>query len=85
MTIYMIFVFVVAAIWSGLLYYFTEEGPLTLYGLFGSTFLLFFFRGYVYFALNSYDYFEDVEKLNKKIDKHNINIEFMENKKVEVQ
>jgi hypothetical protein len=35
--------------------------------------------------LNSYDYFEDVEKLNKKIDKHNKNIEFMENKKIEVQ
>ena len=46
---------------------------------------MFYGRGFVYFALNDFDYFQNVKKLNLAIDKHNENIASMEKKKADIQ
>jgi len=45
---------------------------------------MFYLRALTYFSLNEFDYFQDIGKLNKQIDKHNKKIEKMEKKKAEI-
>jgi len=54
-------------------------------GIFGSISALFFTQAYLYFIVNDFDYTQNVEKLNKRIDQHNKNIAEMEIKKAEIQ
>mgnify|MGYP006899652061 FL=1 len=47
--------------------------------------LLSYAQGYLYFICNDHDYFQDVEKLNRRIDKHNKNIGELELRKADIQ
>jgi hypothetical protein len=85
MGFFIIFVFIICWIWGLVLYAITDIAIFIVLGIFGSIAILAFTRGYVYFTINEYDYFEDVEKLNKKIDRHNKRIDEVEKKKAEIQ
>ena len=85
MGFFIIFVFVICWIWGLILYAITSIAYFIVFGTLGSMAILAFTRGYVYFTINEYDYFEDVEKLNKKIDRHNKRIDEVEKKKAEIQ
>mmetsp|Transcript_25040 Transcript_25040/g.38848 ORF Transcript_25040/g.38848 Transcript_25040/m.38848 type:complete len:519 (+) Transcript_25040:941-2497(+) len=85
LSFYEVFSFIACAIWSGIAFWITEEEYYLIYGVFGSATLILFARAFVYFALNDFDYFQDVEKLNKWVDKHNKKIDQFEIKKEEIQ
>jgi hypothetical protein len=71
--------------WGSLGFWVTGWIEFISFGIFGSGCLIMFARAYTYFCLNDFEYLQDVEKLNKKIDRHNKNINDMELKKAEIQ
>ena len=85
MGIYMAINFVIWTIWAGVAYYFTDRAYFFLIMCLGSLFLMAFARSLVFFYLNECDYFQDVEKLNKQIDRHNKEIAEKEKRKAEIQ
>lgn len=44
---------------------------MAIYAGTGTPCVLFFYRALVFFKLNDWEYFQDVEALNKNIDNHN--------------
>jgi hypothetical protein len=44
-----------------------------------------YLQGYLYFICNDCDYTQNVEKLNRRIDKHNADIGEREKRKLEIQ
>lgn len=72
-------------IWSGVAFWATSKAYVLIGGLIGPAVIMFYGRGFVYFALNDFDYFQNVKKLNLAIDKHNENIASMEKKKADIQ
>jgi hypothetical protein len=84
MSVYLIFSWFAFVLWASLGLWVTERFEFISFGIFGSGCLLSFVRAYVYFALNDFEYLQDVNKLNKMIDKHNMNINAMEIKKLEI-
>ena len=78
MGFFIIFAFTICWIWGLILYAITGYAYTIVLGIFGSIAILAFTRGYVYFIINEYDYFEDVQKLNKRIDRHNKRIDEVE-------
>ena len=85
LSIYLIFAWLACTLWAALGYSVTGFNEFISFGIFGSACFLCFARAYTYFALNDFEYFQDVEKLNKWVDKHNKNIGEMEVKKAEIQ
>jgi len=85
MSIYLILTWLALVTWSIILYAKTESFNFISLGVFGSGAVLCFARAYVYFILNDYNYLQDVNKLNKFIDRHNKKIEEMEIKKAKIQ
>jgi hypothetical protein len=65
-------------IWSCLCYWQTGKLESLTIGILGSGCLLCFAGAFTYFALNEFEYFQDIEKLNRKIDMHNKKIDGME-------
>lgn len=53
--------------------------------IFGGIGFLSFVQAYLYLIVNDYNYTQNVEKLNKMIDKHNKEIEEMEVRKADIQ
>ena len=70
--------------WAGVAFWATDQGFCFIFGSLGPLAMMFFAKGYVYFVLNEYDYFQDVSKLNKQIDRHNKNIDEMEQRKADI-
>lgn len=85
LTMYILISFILCAIWSGVAFWATSKAYVLIGGLIGPLVIMFYGRGFVYFALNDFDYFQNVKKLNASVDKHNENIESMEKKKAEIQ
>ena len=85
MSIYLILTWFAFVTWSIILYANTESFNFISLGIFGSGAILCFARAYVYFILNDYNYLQDVNKLNKFIDRHNKKIEQMEINKAKIQ
>lgn len=85
MTAYILISFILCAIWSGVAFWATSKPHVLIGGLIGPLVIAFYGRGFVYFALNDFDYFQNVKKLNLAIDKHNENIASMETKKAAIQ
>jgi hypothetical protein len=85
LSFYLIFSWLAFILWSTLAFWITRWVEFILFGIFGSGCLLCFARAYTYFALNDFEYLQDVEKLNKKIDRHNEQIGEMEVKKAQIQ
>ena len=46
---------------------------------------MFFTQAYLYFIVNEFNYTQNVEKLNKRIDQHNKDIGETEKRKAEIQ
>ena len=81
LTIYMLVCFILLCAWSSVIFWATAEStPLpdkpsetTLtyqynilsYGILLPLALMFYLRGLTYFSLNDFDYFQDIEKVNK--------------------
>jgi len=84
LTAYQIFSFAACSFWGLIAYWVTGDGYFVTFGILGSACLILFSRSFVYFALNDFNYFQNVENLNKKIDRHNKNIEEFEIKKEEI-
>lgn len=80
----MIFTFIAAVFWSIFWFWYTEKAAVLYIGIFGSAAFLSYVMAYLYFVLNEYDYFQDVEKVNRRIDRHNANITRMEKKKEDI-
>jgi hypothetical protein len=85
LSVYLIFSWFACILWASLGYWVSGWMEFISFGIFGSGCVLMFARAYTYFSLNDFEYFQDVEKLNKKIDRHNKNIDDMELKKSEIQ
>ena len=81
MSFYLIFSWIASVVWSIIGFRATRLWEFITFGVFGSGFVLCFARAFVYFALNDFEYLQDVNKVNKGIDKHNKNIDLMEIKK----
>ena len=71
LSIYMILAWFAFVTWSVILYINTKSFDFISLGVFGSGALLCFARAYVFFILNDYNYLQNVNKLNKFIDRHN--------------
>ena len=71
--------------WCGIAYWITRKAHLFMYGLMGPLILMFFARAYVFFALNEYEVFQNVDRFNKQIDFHNKKIDTMEKRKAQIQ
>ena len=56
-----------------------------VWGTCGAGSVLCFLRAYVFFAMNDFDYFQDVKKLNAYIDRHNKKIDENEKKRLQIQ
>ena len=82
---YLILTFIAAVFWSLFWYEYSEKGAVLYIGVFGSASFLSFVMAYLYFMMNEFDYFQDIEKVNRRIDKHNDNINKMEKKKEIIQ
>lgn len=78
MTIYIFFNFTMFALWSAFAYWITREKQVVLWGVLPPLFVMFYMRAYVYLVLNDYSYLQNIEKINKKIDKHNLKVEQIE-------
>lgn len=85
MTLYMVFCWLAFVIWAVIGNWILKSTPFLLWGIIGSLVILSFGRAYVFFALNDWDYFQDVEKLNKFIDRHNKEVVENEKKKLVIQ
>jgi hypothetical protein len=85
MSFYLIFSWLACVLWAILGFWVSEWFEFISFGIFGSGALLCFARAYVYLTLNDFEYLQDVNKLNKKIDRHNKDIDDMEIKKSEIQ
>ena len=75
LSIYLILSWFACIIWASIGYSITGWNEFISMGIFGSGCLILFARAYTYFSLNDFEYLQDVEKLNKKIDRHNKNID----------
>jgi len=84
MDFYIIFNFCLCMCWAGFAFWATDKGFVFIYGALAPFSIMFFAKGYVYFVLNEYDYFQDVAKLNRHIDRHNKSIAEMEQRKSDI-
>lgn len=75
LTIYIILCLVASTIWGFIALWATEKKMWAVWGTCGAGSVLCFLRAYVYFAINDFEYFQDVKKLNAFIDRHNKKIE----------
>jgi hypothetical protein len=85
LSLYLIFAWIACILWSILGYWVTGWIEFISFGIFGSACFICFARAYTYFALNDFEYLQDVEKLNKRIDRHNVNIGELEKRKADIQ
>ena len=85
LTVYMILVYIGFFIWAFIAFWITEEKFYPVWGTLGSGCMLCFLRAYLFFCMNDFEYFQDVEKLNAFIDRHNEKIDANEVKKQQVQ
>ena len=83
--VFMVLCLITSFIWSICAYFVTDKIGALIIGICGSICILSYFQAYLYFDCNEFDYFQDVEKLKRKIDKHNKDIDAMEQNKVEIQ
>lgn len=81
LSIYMILVYIGFFIWAFIAYWITDSKFFPIWGTTGSGCILCFLRAYIYFCMNDFEYFQDVEKLNAFIDRHNKKIDENEKKK----
>lgn len=79
------FVWVCSIIWGIIINILLDQGFYIIMFSLGPLIVLSFTRGYMYFTMNDFDYFQDVVKLNKKIDKHNKELDEVDAKKAEIQ
>lgn len=84
LTVYQILAWLACVGWTCVGAFVYNSKVSLVYGVFGSGCLILFSRAYIFFALNGMFYFEDVEKVNKGIEKHNKEVEKFEQKKAEV-
>ena len=85
LTIHMILAYITLLPWIAVAYWVSNSYQAIVWGLFSPIILMFYGRACVYLKLNDFDYFQDVERLNKAIDKHNNRIMDLEKKKSEIQ
>jgi hypothetical protein len=71
--------------WSVFAWSVTQKAGALVLGICGSLCVLSFAQAFLYFACNEFDYFQDVDKLNRKIDSHNRDIASMEKSKAQLQ
>ena len=83
--LFTILVWLSSVVWGVIATVLTDKAAYIVALGIGSTSLLSFGRGYVYFIMNDCEYFQDVKRLNLKIDKHNKNLDDCEAKKAEIQ
>lgn len=63
----------------------TDFGPPITYFILGSLCLLCLVQAVLYLALNDFDYFQDIQKLNMKIQAHNTQIDQLNKQRLELQ
>lgn len=85
LTIYIILAFLGIVAWGFIAFWITESKFFPIWGTCGAGCILSYFRAYVFFAMNDFEYFQNVEKLNAYIDKHNKEVEENAEKRVKVQ
>jgi len=79
----MAFTYIGVVIWSFIGFWITEMNMFPIWGTTGSACFLCFLRAYIYFCMNDFEYFQNVEKLNAYIDRHNVQIDENELRKKE--
>lgn len=81
LSIYMLICFVLTCAWSGVIFWASAVSTplpnkpdetkmvynyqILSYGILLPLALMFYLRGFTYFSLNDFDYFQDIEKVNK--------------------
>ena len=71
---WMLFMFFAALFnfyWSYFAYTVINNFGVLIIGVCGTLCFLSYLQAYLYFVCNEFDYTQDVEKLNKRIDRHN--------------
>ena len=85
MLFYIIFLSLVSCGWGVIFFLMFKSNTMIIYATVGVPSVLLFGRALVFLRLNDFDYFQDVEMLNKTIDAHNKKIDELEKKKDEVR
>jgi hypothetical protein len=75
LTIYIIICFCGGFTWGLIALWATGMKMWAVWGSCGTGCVLCFLRAYVFFAVNDFEYFQDVKKLNTFIDRHNKKID----------
>ena len=87
-TPWMLYVFVawvLSLAWTAVDYYILGDYRVFIGGILGFICIMAYLQGYLYFICNDFDYTQNVEKLNRRIDKHNADIGEREKRKLEIQ
>lgn len=71
MLFYILFTWVIFIGWAIIFYLMFESKTIAIYCGTLVPAVLFYFRALVFFKLNDWEYFQDVETLNKNIEAHN--------------
>ena len=66
--LYLLLTFVCCTFWSVFGWWMTQRVQYLYLGILGSASFLAYVSAYLYFVLNEFDYFQDVEKVNKRIE-----------------
>jgi hypothetical protein len=82
--LYLLLTFVSCSFWSAFAFWITRRLPCLYLGILGSASFLAYVYAYLHVVMNEFAYFEDVEKVNKRIEQHNARLDALEKKRVEL-
>lgn len=84
LTIYILLTFIGVVIWGFIAYWITESKFYPIWGTCGAGCVLSYFRAFIFFAMNDFEYFQNIEKLNAYIDKHNKKVDENSKKRAKI-
>ena len=85
MSVYILLTWFACILWTGLGYWISADKNVWIWGILAPLVIMFFMRAFVFLSLNDFDFLQDIYKLNKKIDKHNKEIDELEKNRLKLQ